>query len=88
MKKIMIWATMLLTLCACKNNNTTTTEAEELPLPETIEEFLEGLDSLDGFYEHTASSDSNITKHYYHWARYHSRSFENDSKPHWCNGDI
>ena len=71
---------MLLTLCACQNNNNATTEAEELPLPETIEEFVERLDSIDSFFEHTASSDSNTTNYYYHWARYHSRSFENDSE--------
>lgn len=79
MKKIMIWATMLLTLCACKNNNTTTTEAEELPLPETIEEFIEGLDSLDSFYEHTVHSDSNATSYSCLWLRFHAINFENDS---------
>ena len=63
MKKIMIWATMLLTLCACQNNNNTTTEAEELPLPETIEEFVERLDSMDSFFEHTMNSDSTTTSY-------------------------
>ena len=79
MKKIMIWATMLLTLCACQNNNNTTTEAEELPLPETIEEFVERLDSMDSFFEHTMNSDSTTTSYYRYWGRYHTKNFENDS---------
>lgn len=79
MKKMMIWATILLTLCACKNNNATTTEAEELRLPETIEEFIEGLDSLDSFYEHTVHSDSNTTSYSCMWLRFHAINFENDS---------
>ena len=77
MKKIMIWATMLLTLCACKNN--TTTVAEGQPLPETFEQFIEGLDSLDSFFEHTMNSDSTTTRYYYHWGRFHTTHFENDS---------
>ena len=79
MKKIMIWATMLLTLCACKENNNATTEAEELPLPETIEEFVERLDSMDSFFEHTMNSDSTTTSYYYYWGRYHTSNYENDS---------
>ena len=79
MKKSMIWATMLLTLCACQNNNNTTTEAEELPLPETIEEFVERLDSMDSFFEHTMNSDSTTTSYYYYWGRYHTSNYENDS---------
>ena len=82
MKKIMIWATMLLTLCACQNNNNTTTEAEELPLPETIEEFVERLDSMDSFFEHTMNSDSTTTSYYYYWGRYHTSNYENDSVRH------
>lgn len=77
MKKIMIWATMLLTLCACKNN--TTTVAEGQPLPETFEQFIEGLDSLDSFFEHTMNSDSTTTSYYYLWGHDRGNNFENDS---------
>lgn len=68
MKKIMIWATLLVSVCACQNNPMD----DELPMPSTFAELFEGIASMKGDVHVTISSvDSVTTNYYYEWSQYY-----------------
>lgn len=68
MKKIMIWATLLVSVCACQNNPT----GDEQPMPSTFIELFEGIASMKGDVNVTiSSSDSATTSYYYEWFGYY-----------------
>ena len=68
MKKIMIWATLLVSVCACQNNPT----GDEQPMPSTFIELFEGIASMRGDVNVTiSSSDSATTSFYYEWFGYY-----------------
>ena len=68
MKKIMIWATLLVSVCACQNNPMD----DELPMPSTFTELFEGIASMKGDVFVTISSvDSVTTNYYYEWSQYY-----------------
>ena len=68
MKKIMIWATLLVSVCACQNNST----EGELPMPSTFTELFEGIASMKGdVFVHISASDSVATNYYYEWFGYY-----------------
>ena len=68
MKKIMIWATLLVSVCACQNNPT----GDEQPMPSTFIELFEGIASMRGNVNVTiSSSDSATTSYYYEWFGYY-----------------
>ncbi len=68
MKKIMIWATLLVSVCACQNNPMD----DELPMPSTFTELFEGIASMKGDVHVTISSvDSVTTNYYYEWSQYY-----------------
>ena len=68
MKKIMIWATLLASVCACQNNPT----GDEQPMPSTFIELFEGIASMRGNVNVTISSnDSATTSYYYEWFGYY-----------------
>jgi hypothetical protein len=68
MKKIMIWATLLVSVCACQNN----LMDDELLMPSTFAELFEGIASMKGDVHVTISSvDSVTTDYYYEWSQYY-----------------
>ena len=68
MKKIMIWATLLVSVCACQNNPMD----DEQPMPSTFIELFEGIASMKGDVNVTiSSSDSATTSYYYEWSQYY-----------------
>ena len=68
MKKIMIWATLLVSVCACQNNPMD----DELLMPSTFAELFEGIASMKGDVHVTISSvDSVTTDYYYEWSQYY-----------------
>ena len=68
MKKIMIWATLLVSVCACQNNPMD----DEQPMPSTFIELFEGIASMRGDVNVTiSSSDSATTSFYYEWFGYY-----------------
>lgn len=68
MKKIMIWATLLVSVCACQNNQT----GDEQPMPSTFMELFEGIASMKGDVNVTiSSSDSVTTNFFYEWFGYY-----------------
>lgn len=68
MKKIMIWATLLVSVCACQNNQT----GDEQPMPSTFMELFDGIASMKGDVHVTISSvDSVTTDYYYEWSQYY-----------------
>ena len=68
MKKIMIWATLLVSVCACQNNPMD----DELPMPSTFTELFEGIASMKGdVFVTSSASDSVTTSYYYEWFGYY-----------------
>lgn len=68
MKKIMIWATLLVSVCACQNNPMD----DELPMPSTFAELFEGIASMKGdVFVTISASDSATTNYYYEWSQYY-----------------
>ena len=68
MKKNMIWATLLVSVCACQNN----LMDDELLMPSTFAELFEGIASMKGDVHVTISSvDSATTNYYYEWSQYY-----------------
>lgn len=68
MKKIMIWATLLVSVCACQNNQT----GDEQPMPSTFMELFDGLASMKGdVFVRISASDSATTSFYYEWFEYY-----------------
>ena len=73
-KNIILLGVLLMSLCACKNNQA----VEEQPVPETFEEFMDGLNNLKEFFEYTVSSHDSVTTSFLtYWChRYDMRNFD------------
>ena len=75
MKKIIILSGVLLMgLCACKNNQ----NVSEQPVPETFEEFMDGLNDLEECFEYSVSSDDSVSTSFLtYWCHlYDMRSYD------------